>query len=122
MSEEKTVLYTRKHPVSDGGFDDQAQAMVKAAAEAGYEAAPRGSYCEGDMRKQFETLTGVKLDDDVSWEIVVVQKDRSLSEWGARPNKAAPLLYLSSAVSLSSRCGAGDWMACRPWSPTGWWP
>lgn len=35
MSEEKTVLYTRKHPVSDGGFDDQAQAMVKAAAEAG---------------------------------------------------------------------------------------
>ena len=43
MSEEKTVLYTRKHPVSDGGFDDQAQAMVKAAAEAGYEAAPRGS-------------------------------------------------------------------------------
>lgn len=122
MSEEKTVLYTRKHPVSDGGFDDQAQAMVKAAAEAGYEAAPRGSYCEGDMRKQFEALTGVKLDDDVSWEIVVVQKDRSLSEWGARPNKAAPLLYLSSAVSLSSRCGAGDWMACRPWSPTGWWP
>ena len=43
MSEEKTVLYTRKHPVSDGGFDDQAQAMVKAAAEAGYEAAPRSS-------------------------------------------------------------------------------
>ena len=79
-------------------------------------------HCEGDMRKQFEALTGVKLDDDVSWEIVVVQKDRSLSEWGARPNKAAPLLYLSSAVSLSSRCGAGDWMACRPWSPTGWWP
>ena len=75
-----------------------------------------------DMQKQFEALTGVKLDDDVSWEIVVVQKDRSLSEWGARPNKAAPLLYLSSAVSLSSRCGAGDWMACRPWSPTGWWP
>ena len=76
-------------------------------------------HCEGDMRKHFEALTGVKLDDDVSWEIVVVQKDRSLSEWGARPNKAAPLLYLSSAVSLSSRCGAGDWMACRPWSPTG---
>ena len=75
MSEEKTVLYTRKHPVSDGGFDDQAQAMVKAAAEAGYEAAPRGSYCEGDMRKQFEALTGVKLDDNVSQEIIVVQRD-----------------------------------------------
>ena len=104
----ETTLYTRKHPASDGGFNGQAQAMVKAAAEAGYEAAPRGSYCEGDMQKQFEALTGVKLDDDVSWEIVVVQKDRSLSEWGARPNKAAPLLYLSSAVSLSSRCGAGD--------------
>lgn len=35
MSEEKTVLYTRKHPVSNGGFDGQAQTMVKAAAEAG---------------------------------------------------------------------------------------
>ena len=43
MSEEKTVLHTRKHPVSDGGFDSQAQAVAKAAAEAGYEAAPRGS-------------------------------------------------------------------------------
>ena len=43
MSEEKTVLYTRKHPASNGVFDNQAQAMVKAAAEAGYEAAPRGS-------------------------------------------------------------------------------
>ena len=43
MSEEKTVLYTWKHPVSDGGFDGQAQATAKAAAEAGYEAAPRGS-------------------------------------------------------------------------------
>ena len=75
MSEEKTVLYTRKHPVSDGGFDDQAQAMVKAAAEAGYEAAPRGSYCEGDMRKQFEVLAGVKLDDDISQEIVLVREE-----------------------------------------------
>ena len=43
MSEEKTVLYTRKHLASNGVFDNQAQAMVKAAAEAGYEAAPRGS-------------------------------------------------------------------------------
>ena len=34
MSEEKTVLHTRKHPVSDGGFDSQAQAVAKAAAEA----------------------------------------------------------------------------------------
>ena len=76
------MLYTRKHPVSDGGFDDQAQAMVKAAAEAGYEAAPRGSYCEGDMRKQFEALTGAKLDDNISREIVVVQKDRSLRVGG----------------------------------------
>lgn len=75
MSEEKTVLYTWKHPVSDGGFDGQAQATAKAAAEAGYEAAPRGSYCEGDMRKQFEALTGVKLDDNVSQEIIVVQRD-----------------------------------------------
>ncbi len=75
MSEEKTVLHTRKHPVSDGGCDSQAQAVAKAAAEAGYEAAPRGSYCEGDMQKQFEALTGVKLDDGVSQAIVVVQRD-----------------------------------------------
>ena len=117
MNEEKL----RCTPASDGGFNGQAQAMVKAAAEAGYEAAPRGSIVKAICGSNSKPSLA-KLDDDVSWEIVVVQKDRSLSEWGARPNKAAPLLYLSSAVSLSSRCGAGDWMACRPWSPTGWWP
>lgn len=47
MSEEKTVLYTRKYPASDGGLDDQAEAMEKVAAEAGYELTPRGFYCEG---------------------------------------------------------------------------
>ena len=50
MSEEKTVLHTRKHPVSDGGFDSQAQAVAKAAAEAGYEAAPRGSIVKAICR------------------------------------------------------------------------
>lgn len=75
MSEEKTVLYTRKYPATDGGFNDQVQAIEKAAAEAGYEVSPRGSYREGDMRKQFESLTGVKLDDEVSQAIVTVRKD-----------------------------------------------
>lgn len=103
MNEEKLRCTPGSIPPLTAGFNGQAQAMVKAAAEAGYEARSPRLHCEGDMRKQFEALTGVKLDDDVSWEIVVVQKDRSLSEWGARPNKAAPLLYLSSAVSLSSR-------------------
>lgn len=29
MSEEKSVLYTRKHPASNGVFDNQAQAMQR---------------------------------------------------------------------------------------------
>ena len=73
LNEEKTVLYTRKYPASDGGFDDQAQAMERAAA--GCEFTPRSSYCEGDVRKQFESHTGVKLGDQVTQAIVIVQED-----------------------------------------------
>ena len=43
-----------------------------------YEVSPRSSYREGDMRKQFEALTGVKLDDEVSQAIVTVRKDLAL--------------------------------------------
>lgn len=75
LSEEKNVLYTPKYPASDGGFDDQVQAMEKAAAAAGCEFTPRSSYCEGDMRKLFESHTGVKLGDQVTQAIVIVQKD-----------------------------------------------
>ena len=121
MREEKTALYTRKHPASDGGVNGQAQAMVKAAAEAGYEAAPRGSIVKAICGSSSKPSLAR------SWTITFLGRLSSfrrtdLSEWGARPNKTAPLLYLSSVVNLSSRCGAGDWMACRPWSPTGWWP
>ena len=74
LSEEKNVLYTRKYPTSDGGFNDQVQAMERAAA-AGCEFTPRSSYCEGDVRKQFESHTGVKLGDQVTQAIVIVQED-----------------------------------------------
>lgn len=75
MNEEKTALYTRKHPASDGGFDDRVQAMENVAADAGYEVVPCGSYCEGDMQKQFETLTGAKLGDGIIQAIAIVQED-----------------------------------------------
>ena len=43
MNEEKLRCTPGSIPPLTAGFNGQAQAMVKAAAEAGYEAAPRGS-------------------------------------------------------------------------------
>lgn len=94
MREEKTALYTRKHPASDGGFNGQAQAMVKAAAEAGIpKPAPRGSIVKAICGSSSKPSLAR------SWTITFLGRLSSfrrtdLSEWGARPNKTAPLLYL----------------------------
>ena len=47
----ETTLYTRKHPASDGGFNGQAQAMVKAAAQNGW---------IDERRVVLETLLSIK--------------------------------------------------------------
>ena len=55
MNEEKTTLYTRKHPAFlTAGFNGSGSGHGKGRRGGGIRGRSPRLHCEGDMRKQFE--------------------------------------------------------------------